>query len=168
MGTNGHITGRKLRVSYCGGGVATLPYRSSVGTTDTDAGTSVENAGANAMRITKNFNRSEFACNCAAKGFAEDTSWCGGESWVHRELVVRLQALRDHFNAPVTVTSGCRCPRYNEFVGGAPKSQHKRGTAADIVVQGTLPQDVAKAARDMGFYVLEYSTFVHVDIRQYI
>lgn len=120
------------------------------------------------MQLTANFRRDEFRCRCRDRSLDTDDSWCHGESWPHRELVERLQKLRDHFGALVTVTSGCRCPRYNAHVGGARMSQHKRGTAADIVVRGVAPAEVARVARDLGFYVIEYATFTHVDVRDFI
>jgi len=119
-------------------------------------------------QITDNFHVSEFRCRCKDKGLDVDGTWCHGESWPHRELVERLQKLRDHFGRPVRINSGCRCPRYNQHVGGARMSQHKRGTAADIVVDGVSPKEVARVARGLGFYVIEYETFTHVDVRQYI
>lgn len=120
------------------------------------------------MQLTKNFHRDEFRCRCRDRGLDVDDTWCHGESWPHRELVERLQKLRDHFGKPVTINSGCRCPRYNAYVGGTKMSQHKRGTAADVVVKDVPPNEVAQVARDLGFYVIEYPTFVHVDVRQYI
>lgn len=117
------------------------------------------------MQLTKNFHRSEFRCRCRDRGLDADDSWCHGQAWPHRELVEKLQQLRDHFGAPVTINSGCRCPRYNAHVGGVPLSEHIRGTAADIVVQGVEPAEVARVARDLGFFVLEYPTFTHVDVR---
>ncbi len=120
------------------------------------------------MQLTENFQRDEFRCRCRDRGLDKDDTWCHGESWPHYELVLRLQQLRDHVKAPVTITSGCRCPAYNAHIGGARMSQHKRGTAADIVVRGVAPSDVARVARDLGFFVLEYPTFTHVDIRNEI
>lgn len=120
------------------------------------------------MQLTENFRRDEFRCRCRERKLDKDDTWCHGDSWVHYELVMRLQQLRDHFKSPVTITSGCRCPRYNLYVGGAPMSQHKRGTAADIVVQGRTPKEVARVARELGLFVIEYPTFTHVDIRNYI
>lgn len=120
------------------------------------------------MQLTRNFHSSEFRCKCRDRGLDVDDSWCHGEVWVHRELVEKLQELRDHFGKPVVINSGCRCPRYNAYVGGAKMSQHKRGTAADIVVKDVPPKEVAQVARELGFYVIEYDTFTHVDVRQYI
>lgn len=43
-----------------------------------------------------------------------------------------LQPLRDLVDAPITVTSGFRCAKLNERIGGAINSQHRFGEAADI------------------------------------
>ncbi len=43
-----------------------------------------------------------------------------------------LQPLRDPLNYPLHVISGYRCPRVNSTIGGASKSQHLTGHAADI------------------------------------
>ncbi len=64
--------------------------------------------------LSKNFNRSEFAC----KG----TNCCGHSAPVQPELVSALQALRDQLNLPLSITSGFRCNRHNESVGGADRS----------------------------------------------
>lgn len=43
-----------------------------------------------------------------------------------------LQPLRDHFAHPITITSGYRSELVNKAVGGAKKSDHLYGKAADI------------------------------------
>ena len=78
-----------------------------------------------------------------------------------------LEAIRVHFDKPVVITSGCRCPAHNEAEGGAPNSQHKLGRAADIVVADTEPDDVATFVErtfNRGG-VGRYSTFTHIDSR---
>ena len=51
-----------------------------------------------------------------------------------RSLVEQvLDPLREQYGKPIRVTSGYRCPKLNNLVGGAPNSQHMRGEAADIV-----------------------------------
>lgn len=45
-----------------------------------------------------------------------------------------LDPLRSAWQAPITVTSGYRCPALNRAVGGVPGSQHMLGQAADITV----------------------------------
>lgn len=119
-------------------------------------------------RLTKNFTTDDFRCRCKAKGLDVDDTWCHGEVWVHRELVERLQELWDRLGRPVKVLSGCRCPHYNAYVGGSRMSRHKRGTAADIVVEGVAPEEVAKVARSIGLYAIVYPTSTHVDIRYFI
>ncbi|MBO7046128.1 MAG: peptidase M15 [Prevotella sp.] len=52
-----------------------------------------------------------------------------------RNLAVRcLEPTRQRFGLPLLVTSGYRCPRLNELVGGVHNSQHMTGEAADIQV----------------------------------
>ena len=50
------------------------------------------------------------------------------------ELLVEkiLDPLRERFGKPIIVTSGYRCKELNKAVGGAAKSQHMSGEAADI------------------------------------
>ena len=50
------------------------------------------------------------------------------------ELLVEkiLDPLREKFGKPIIVTSGYRCKELNKAVGGAAKSQHMSGEAADI------------------------------------
>ena len=52
-----------------------------------------------------------------------------------------LDPLREAWGAPVIVTSGYRCPRLNAAVGGAHRSQHTLGEAADIRTVSDLPED---------------------------
>jgi uncharacterized protein YcbK (DUF882 family) len=84
-------------------------------------------------------------------------------------LVMVLQSLRSHFCAAVTINSGYRTPQYNAKVGGVTDSQHCYGTAADIVVRGKTPAQVAAYARqlmpDWGG-VGKYASFTHIDVRE--
>ena len=78
--------------------------------------------------LSKNFNRSEFACkgeNC-----------CGHSAPVHPDLIEALQALRDRIGKPLSITSGFRCNRHNKAVGGAEQSFHTLGMAADVACSG--------------------------------
>lgn len=47
-----------------------------------------------------------------------------------------LQPLRDYFSLPVVIRSGYRSVPLNHAVGGEVKSQHLRGQAADITING--------------------------------
>ena len=109
----------------------------------------------------KHFKRAEFKCKCGkyCDGFPVEPS---------EKLVELLEKIREHFNAPVTVSSGVRCKTHNSNVGGASASQHLKGTAADIKVQGKTPKEVAAYCETLlpksGGIGL-YSTWVHVDVR---
>jgi len=110
------------------------------------------------FKLSENLTRNEFKCNCGKCDY--DT--------VDAELVVVVQGLRDHFNAPVKVTSGNRCPDYNIKVGGAKNSYHPRGRAADVQVAGVMPDDVyaylvTKYPDQYG--IGKYHSFTHIDTR---
>ena len=105
--------------------------------------------------LSLHFNRSEFAC----------PDLCGLDT-VDAELLSDLDSIRTHFERPVTINSGCRCPEYNRSVGGAENSQHLLGRAADIVVDGITPALVQELAEQLDVHGLgEYSTFTHIDSR---
>jgi uncharacterized protein YcbK (DUF882 family) len=105
--------------------------------------------------ISANFNRSEFACKCG----------CGFDT-VDTQLLTLLEELRAHFGSSVTINSGCRCPDYNESIGGAKNSQHVVGRAADIVVNGTPPDLVYELANQLDASGLGgYDNFTHIDTR---
>jgi uncharacterized protein YcbK (DUF882 family) len=104
------------------------------------------------------FKRSEFSCKCG----------CGFDT-VDFELAIILDDVREYFNKPTIITSGCRCEKHNKAVGGADKSIHKEGKAADIKVLDINPIDVynyldKKYSDTFGLGL--YSTWVHIDSRK--
>lgn len=110
-----------------------------------------------AMKLSANFNSKEFDC----KG-----NGCCSETLVDAKLIEYLQKIRDHFGVPITINSGYRCEKHNAAVGGASKSKHKYGQAADIVVKGVAPLKVAQYAESLGILGIgQYPTFVHIDTR---
>jgi uncharacterized protein YcbK (DUF882 family) len=101
------------------------------------------------------FTRSEFACKCG----------CGFDT-VDFELVRTLEYIREHFDAPVIITSGCRCPTWNTGCDGRPNSYHLQGRAADIKVLTVNASDVQDLADNMEVGGLgRYSSFTHIDTR---
>ena len=80
-------------------------------------------------------------------------------------LLEALESIRNHFERPITVTSGCRCPTHNAAVGGSMGSQHKKGRASDIQVSKVSPIEVADLAEELGISVGRYDTFTHIDSR---
>ena len=117
------------------------------------------------MKLSINFSLSEFACN--------DGSETPCEVQVNlKEVALNLQQLRDYLGVPITVNSGYRSPAYNKKVGGASKSQHLLGKAADITVPNKRPVQVKAIIEKLisegkmknGGIGL-YPTFVHYDVR---
>ena len=122
-----------------------------------------ENTAGNFWDGIKYFKRSEFACKCGkhCDGFPVEPDM---------ELVKTLEAIREHFGVPVTISSGIRCETHNSSpsVGGATNSQHLYGTAADIKVKGVAPEKVAAYAETLlpqTGGIGRYKTFTHIDVR---
>lgn len=108
------------------------------------------------MQIAKNFKVKEFRCKDGSDKILIDTDF----------VVNKLQKIRDHFGAPITINSAYRTESYNKKVGGAKSSYHMKGQAFDIVVKGHTPLEVAQFAQSISIPgIIQYNTFVHVDSR---
>lgn len=109
--------------------------------------------------ISKNFSEAEVACKCCKKVYITPTA------------IKALQELRDLINKPIKVLRGYSCVKHNKEVGGAPDSQHIRGNAFDITVDGwTVPQMYESALQIHDFFeggigVYPDNGFIHVDVR---
>ena len=55
-----------------------------------------------------------------------------------------LQPVREHFGKSVTVNSGYRSPESNAAVGGSKTSDHCKGQAADIEIDGVPNPELAQ------------------------
>jgi uncharacterized protein YcbK (DUF882 family) len=112
--------------------------------------------------ITANFSRNEFAC----KG----TGCCGGSAPINKDLVKALQNLRDLAGVPLAVSSGFRCLTHNRNVGGASKSFHTSGDAADVLIpEGFTIGKIEELARRVQIFKMGgiglYSGWIHLDVR---
>jgi len=108
--------------------------------------------------LMKDFKVKEFACKDGSDAV-----------FIAYQLLVILQKVRDHFGKPVVINSAYRTPSHNKKVGGATTSQHLYGTAADIVVKGVDPDEVADYVETLmprKGGIGRYATFTHVDVRQ--
>jgi zinc D-Ala-D-Ala carboxypeptidase len=84
---------------------------------------------------------------------------------LHPALIIALQTIRDHTGLSIRINSGFRSPAHNKAIGGATNSLHTLGLAADIVIVGMIPMEVASLAHDMGLGgVKAYPTFTHIDV----
>lgn len=105
--------------------------------------------------LTAHFSKREFRC----KDGSEHPIACG--------LLAMLEAIRCHFDKPVTVTSGYRSPAHNRKVGGAKASKHVTGEAADFVVVGVPLAEVYDWC-DRMFPISGlglYRSWIHIDCR---
>ena len=92
-----------------------------------------------ATRISKNFTLDELLASATAKqqhiinapGIEEVCNLC---ALVHHVL----QPLRDAMGEAIKIGSGYRCPQLNKAVGGVSTSQHVKGEAADLYIDGDM------------------------------
>jgi len=111
----------------------------------------------NNFQVRAHFWLKEFQCACC------------GHVKISCELVRALEELRAQLGGkPIIVTSGLRCVSHNRAVGGAPDSDHLHGWAADIIVDGMMPDEIARIAAHVPSIVriLTYSdkACVHIGI----
>ena len=103
------------------------------------------------------FSDNELACrHCGVNG-------------CQKGLVDALEAFRALVGKPVMVDSAYRCPQHNAQVGGAGKSEHVEGLAADIRVEGMTAAELEAVARRIpairGIGRADHQDYVHVDVR---
>jgi Peptidase M15 len=83
------------------------------------------------------------------------------------KIARELDKIREQFgNRPITVNSWYRDPESNKDVGGVRNSQHLLGWAADIVIDGYDPNEVAAKLIDTWPGGLgDSKSFTHLDLR---
>ena len=107
-------------------------------------------------QISENFKVSEFRCKDGSDKILIDIGFVRD----------KLQAIRNHFGAPVNINSAYRTESHNTAVGGSKNSYHMKGQAFDIVVKGHTPLEVAQYAQALAIPgIIQYNSFVHVDSR---
>ena len=128
-----------------------------------------------ATRISKNFTLDELLASETAKqqhiinapGVDEVCAMC---ALVHNVL----QPLRDAMNEPIKIGSGYRCTRLNKAVGGVANSQHTKGQAADLCIDGDMAKgrkwfEWIKTHCEFDQLILEHNSkgsyWVHVSFR---
>ena len=77
-----------------------------------------------------------------------------------------LQPIRDKLQKPMTITSGYRCSKVNNLVGGANNSQHAKGQAVDFIVKDMTPTQVVDFIKKSGIefdqLINEYNKWTHI------
>jgi len=124
----------------------------------------------NRIKLSENFYLDEFTrSETAARNGITINVTEGSEVYINlkRLCTYILQPLRDNLG-PVHVLSGYRPASINKLIGGAKKSQHITGQAADIVVSNRTPLEVAKwiyaNCEDYDQIINEFGQWVHVSV----
>lgn len=74
-----------------------------------------------------------------------------------RLIVECLQPIRNKLGKPMVITSGYRNDKVNRLVGGSDTSEHKKGMAADFIINGMTVQAVIEFIRKTG---LKYTQLI--------
>jgi zinc D-Ala-D-Ala carboxypeptidase len=119
------------------------------------------------MQLTKNFSYEEMIFSRVAAKYGWQNEPTGPQTVALCKLVSNvLQPLRDAFNQPIVVDSGFRSKQVNNAVEGAPGSQHTKGEAADIRIQGVSFTQVLTMVRKLRLpvdqLIDEHSQWVHI------
>jgi hypothetical protein len=123
--------------------------------------------------ISTHLSRFEFACNCGCGFRAADSELIK----ILEDTAIDIQTECQAGRVWIIIHSGCRCAKYNKSIGGAPKSEHINGIAADVsfaVRNGHGPKsyDPAKVyAKWHKLFSDRYGlgngkTFTHIDMRK--
>lgn len=110
------------------------------------------------MYKQKYFQPIEWACKCTRPD-------CASRARAMRlsdQLLTRLDLLRVIIGAPIVITSGCRCKEHNAAVGGAERSYHLQGRAADIKPRDPqlLPALIDAGNRLATIYLYKWTEFL--------
>jgi uncharacterized protein YcbK (DUF882 family) len=112
---------------------------------------------------TKHFSYWEFGCNCG-KACEESDGRV-----INPLFLQKLEFVRVNYGKIMKPTSGCRCPYWNQKVGGVRDSFHllKQGCrAADFeIVDGRDRHALAKLATKIDLSIGFSSRFIHLDDR---
>jgi zinc D-Ala-D-Ala carboxypeptidase len=119
------------------------------------------------MRLTEHFTLEELtASQVATRRRIDNTPAPRVIDNLNRVAAV-LEAVRALIKRPIVVSSGYRSPALNVAVGGAAKSAHVQGLAADINAVGMSAHDLAQAiaGSDIMFDQLIFEgTWVHIGL----
>lgn len=102
----------------------------------------------------KYFKLEEFSCRCCEKNEILD------------KLVRKLDKAREISGVPYNITSGYRCRKHNESIGGSENSSHLYGLAADIYTNNHKNRlKILRGLIKAGFKRIGIAkNYIHVDI----
>lgn len=113
------------------------------------------------MQLTNNFSLKELTVSDTATRLGLDNTPNETVTANLKTLAEKiLQPVREHYGKSVKVNSGYRAPEVNAAVGGSKTSDHCKGQAADIEINGVANGDLAK-------YIAENFKFTQVILEFY-
>jgi uncharacterized protein YcbK (DUF882 family) len=115
--------------------------------------------------LSANFKANEFDCKCTRRECIF--------TLIDPQLITLLQALRDFVKVPIFIKSAYRCTAHQKKLRQELKentassvSTHELGQAVDIFTNQHTGEELAKAARVLGFKAVGVGErFIHVDLR---
>lgn len=112
--------------------------------------------------VYPNFTEEEFRCKCGE---------CG-EASMDPLFMTKLQNIRNFVGFPITISSGYRCPEYNDAISSSGRAgPHTSGKASDLQVSGGEALQVIMAALTEGLTGIglnqrgpHLKRFLHLDL----
>lgn len=90
------------------------------------------------MQISKHLNLAELTRSQTAKRNGIDNTPTAEHLENFKLLAEKVfEPIRSHFNVPIFISSGYRSKELNSFIKGSPSSQHCKGQAIDIDMDGS-------------------------------
>jgi zinc D-Ala-D-Ala carboxypeptidase len=124
------------------------------------------------MQLTKNFSLYEMLYSNTANRLQIHEQYFPNEEVVERLTHLCqhvLQPLRNSLGQPIIITSGYRCRRLNQALGGSTNSQHIKGEAADLIVSKMtveeLYQHIKKSPLPYDQLIQEFGRWIHISFR---
>lgn len=101
------------------------------------------------MKLTTNFSLAELtASQVAARKGIPNNPTAGQIENLKKLCESILQPIRNHYDAPVIISSGYRSPELCVVIGSSIDSQHAKGCAADLQVVGVDNKSLAKYIKE--------------------
>lgn len=101
------------------------------------------------MKLTTNFSLAELtASQVAARKGIPNNPTAGQIENLKKLCESILQPIRNHYDAPVIISSGYRSPELCINIGSSINSQHAKGQAADLQVVGVDNKSLAKYIKE--------------------
>lgn len=103
------------------------------------------------------FTESELMCHCGCKLLPQQS------------IIDKLDEIRAAYGKAITLTSVKRCEAHNKKIGGAPKSAHVEGIAADLRRSPDLLKFILDNAERFGIWIedpTKTATWIHIDLRK--